>query len=105
MEEFHMIYISVMGVFLLGIGATMKYGYKVVRGKIKDLGSFIAFGYLTAIYGLYLIPGLINDLAPFVRLGISMLFLVKVLTFIYDIALDVMSSRCSSSKSSTTGGK
>lgn len=102
--EVDMVYISVAGVFLLGIGATLKYLYKVWCGKIKDIGSLMAFAYLTTVYGLYNIPGLIKDVAPFVRVGIAMLFLVKIITFSYDLWLEILNKRELSCKDKNAGG-
>jgi hypothetical protein len=104
MEEAHMIYISVLGVFLLGVGATLKYGYKVANGKIKDIGSFVSFLYLTLAYGMYMIPGAIDDFAPFVRVGIAALFLVKIITFIYDLWIDILNKRDAKKKLYSAGG-
>lgn len=102
--EVNMVYISVAGVFLLGIGATLKYAYKVWKGKIKDIGSLMAFAYLTVLYGLYNVPGLIKDVAPFVRIGIAMLFLVKIITFAYDLWMEILNKRCESYKDKNAGG-
>lgn len=91
--DIDMFYIPVMVVFLLGLGATLKYGYKVYSGKVKDIGSFLSFGYLTIIYGLYSFPNFFDDAAPFIRIGIAIVFLVKILTFGYELFLEILKKR------------
>jgi hypothetical protein len=104
-----MIYISLAGLFFLGIGASLKYLYRVlVLKETRNVGSLMAILYLTVVYGLYHIPGAIDEIAPFARIGVAILFLDKILTFLYELGIPILKKKnilkpCK--KAGTTDGK
>lgn len=80
--------ISTQVVAILGIGAVLKYGYQVFYQKIyKGMGAFITMLYLTLVYFMLSEPGFSYHRGMMVRVGIILLFLDKILVFIFDLLL------------------
>lgn len=78
--------IPILAVCLLGIGASLKYTYRVVfHGMYKNIGSMVAIIYLTIVYISLLFPQATFHGGPFVRVGVTLLFIDKVLVFLYEL--------------------
>lgn len=82
--------ISTTVVSLLGVGATLKYAYKVfLKGNIKNVGALITTLYLTLVYIALSMESTTFHGGSFVRVGVVVLFIDKVLVFAYDLVAEI----------------
>jgi len=80
-------------VFLLGIGATLKYAWKVFRKHdLRNIGALTSTLYMTVLYW-----ALSSDFdfhgQSFVRVGVLLLFIDKIIVFLYDLRTEIKSKK------------
>ena len=97
--------IPAIAVCLLGIGASLKYAYKViVKNQIKAMGACASTLYLSIIYAIIHFGGIQVHGGYLIRLGIVVLLLDKILVFGYELLYE-MGCLKSINKLNFLGGK
>ena len=72
-------------IVILGIGATLKYAWKVFYKKdMKNIGALVSTLYMTLVYIFILSPIEFHG-QSFVRVGVLLLFIDKNIVFAYDL--------------------
>jgi hypothetical protein len=92
--------IPVIAVYILGIGACLKYVYQIAYKKnIKNIGTFVAILYLTMVYADLAFEPQIDYVktSPFIRVGITIIFLDQMISFIYELILEILKRKSSES--------
>lgn len=95
--------ISTITVCVLGIGATLKYAYKVlVKKNFKNIGAFLSTLYITIVYAFLSTNWFPYHGGTFVTIGVVVLFSDKILVFAYDLLEEIMAEKPNIPK---TGGE
>lgn len=82
--------IPLVVVAILGIGATLKYAYKVFSKRdYKNIGALISTSYLTIVYLILSLDLLPIHGSPLVRLGIAVVFIDKIIVFSYNLFQEI----------------
>lgn len=81
-------------VAILGFGASLKYAYKVFsKGDYKNIGALISTLYLTFVYIALSIPNFTLHGSPLVRLGVTIVFVDKIIVFSYNLFQELAKKR------------
>jgi hypothetical protein len=81
-------------VAILGLGASLKYAYKVFYNRdYKNIGALISTSYLTLVYTTLGLDLLAIHGSPLVRLGIVIVFIDKIIVFSYNLFQEIRIKR------------
>jgi len=77
-------------IFMLGIGATLKYAWKVfAKHDLKNIGALVSTAYITVLYWFISNPEIAFHGQPFVRVGVLLIFIDKIIVFLYDLQREI----------------